>query len=176
MMNMTNTPQVPKTQKTKFKPLIIGVSIFAGIAVLLVGMLIFSIVWAFSSEPDEELLRNNITKVEGIESARVSYGHSGAPWNNNLSVWLQVSEEATAYELTGYTKEVSRAILDSTEGTPNYQVSINYVVDPLPQSGSLMDVDEVDPRYNQKVCNVLFADAHCQQSINTSKQELEKLF
>ena len=174
---MTKASTSHAAKKTKFKPLIIGVAIFGGISVLLFSLLVSSIVWGFSSEPDEAQLEKDITsKIKAIQSARVSYGHSGAPWNNNLSVWLQVSKEDTAYELVGYTKEVSRVILDSTKGTPNYQVSINYVVGSVGGEESVSFVDEVDPRYNQKVCDVFFKDAYCKSSIQTSKSELEKLF
>lgn len=169
---MKQAPIVTLWKKNKLAAVIIIAVLL--LAVTPVALLIGMTVWGFSSEPNTDKLALSIVdQSEVITDASAYYGHSGAPWNNNLSVNAELTDVSVETAKTA-TKEIATVLLEETKGTPNYNVSITFY-------NAVETADEDNKQESmsvaeyQAICDDLFASARCTYAITVYKADLEAL-
>lgn len=155
-----------------YRPLIIGGALVVLLALALIVIGVVSISRSFTTEPTVSTLQQDIMNIEGVKSAKVDYGHSGAPWNNNLSIWVE-PEGKTLEDLIAYTRAIAPVALNGTEDAPDYDVMLSFVDAPVSQETRENVSTDVDRRLYQQVCDELFDGINCMYAITVTKADFE---
>jgi hypothetical protein len=144
------------------------------IALIVVVAPIIFIIVNLNTQLDTDRLEARLAQIEGVASVDATYGHSGAPWNNN--VWITIQPDTDdPLMLAEIVKDSRDPIIESAAGIAYVTTTFQFV----DQAADQPDADSaIDPRRVSAACAILFApsdEVTCGQTLVLSKDEVASL-
>lgn len=157
------------------KRAIIIVGILGGLLLLVPALLVLGfIIFSFANvnkTVDESMVTRQIQSIDGVADVEVNFGHSGAPWNNNLTITIQ-NEDNDPVQLAESIAQSKSIILEATKDMSRISLRINFSEE---INGRYQNISQ--ERY-RATCALLFAPSDeviCNRYIILSKEQLQNL-